>query len=91
MRTLGLISSGIALLGILAYSVLNDAAPAFIVPVVIVSTVLAIFFILVGSLAGMRTSNRKIYQCIQCGLNLTGKRLKEAGNLCPMCGGKVFA
>lgn len=91
MRTLGLICSGIALLGILTYSVLNDATPDFVVPMVIVSTTLAIFFILVGSLASMRTSNRKIYQCIQCGLNLTGKKLKKAGNLCPMCGGNVFA
>jgi DNA-directed RNA polymerase subunit RPC12/RpoP len=91
MRTLGLISSGIALLGILAYSVLKDAAPTFIVPMVIVSTVLAIFFILVGSLASIRTSSKKSYQCIQCGLNLTGKRLKKADNLCPMCGGNVFA
>ena len=35
MRTIGLISAGVAVLGLLAYFFLGDLLPAFVVPVVL--------------------------------------------------------
>jgi DNA-directed RNA polymerase subunit RPC12/RpoP len=91
MRTLGLICASIALLGILAFTFFSDLNPAIVIPIIIVSGIMSVIFILVGGVLGRRTAKRKIYQCVGCGLKFTGQKLKNAGNLCPMCGGSVFA
>jgi DNA-directed RNA polymerase subunit RPC12/RpoP len=91
MRTLGLICSVVALLGMLAYFYLKDSTPSFVVPMILVSGTLAILLILVSSIVGIRERNRKIYQCVECKKKLTGRRLRKAGNVCPNCGCMVFA
>jgi DNA-directed RNA polymerase subunit RPC12/RpoP len=91
MRTLGTISTGVALLGILAYFLLKDAAPSYVVPVVIVSSVLAVFFLLVGIILSSFVGGRKSYQCVNCGTKVTGGDPVRIGKVCPNCGGNVFA
>lgn len=91
MRTLGLICASIALLGILAYIFFRDITPSIVVPVIIASGVLSIILIFAAGILGSRTDETKMFQCTQCGLRISGKRLKESRNRCPMCGGTVFA
>ena len=91
MRTLGLISTGVALLGILAFFLLRDAAPSFVIPVILVSLVLAVFFFLVGIILNIFMSRRKVHQCVNCGTKVSGGDPVRLGKVCPNCGGSVFA
>lgn len=91
MKTLGFISAIIALLGIIAHFVFADATPAFVVPMVVASATLAIFFIFAGIVWTIIAAKRRNYRCVHCGLTFTGNNLRKAGSICPMCGGNVFA
>lgn len=91
MKTLGLFSSVIALLGIIAHMILNEATPEFILPLVIVSITLSIFFVTAGILSSISTAKRNNYRCTQCGLFIYEDSLKKADNICPMCSGNLFA
>ena len=90
MRTIGLIFAGIAVLGLLAYFFIGTVLPSFVVPLILISGVLAIIFIL-GSLIIGRTRSGKKYHCVNCGTTLTGGNPIRYGNVCPNCGGNVFA
>jgi DNA-directed RNA polymerase subunit RPC12/RpoP len=90
MRTLGLICSGIAVLGLLAYLFMKDATPSFILPMILVSGALAIIFILISIITGSRMVGKK-YRCVKCGTVMTGGDPVRYGNVCPNCGGNVFA
>lgn len=90
MRTFGLISAGVALLGLLGYFFLKDAMPAFIVPLILISGILAII-LLSGSLVISKVRFGKKYQCVNCGTILTGGNPIRYANVCPNCGGNVFA
>lgn len=90
MRTFGLISAGVAVLGLLAYFFLGDLLPAFVVPLILASGTLAIIFIL-GSIVLGKTRSGKKYHCVKCGTILTGGNPVRYGNVCPNCGGNVFA
>lgn len=89
MRTLGLISIGIAATGLAAYYFMGESAPPFIVPLILVSGIAAIFFIL-ASMAVKIMQSRKKYQCINCGMKLRGGDPVRLGNVCPNCGGNAF-
>lgn len=91
MKTLGFVSSIIALLGIIAHNIFGEATPAFVVPMVVVSLTLSIFFVTAGILSSINAATRRNYRCVQCGLFYNGNSLKKAGNICPMCGSNVFA
>jgi len=91
MRALGIISTGVALLGILAYFLFGDAAPTYVIPVIIVSAVLAVFFFLVGIILNIVAGRGKAYQCLNCGIKVTGGNPVRIGKVCPNCGGNVFA
>jgi DNA-directed RNA polymerase subunit RPC12/RpoP len=90
MRTLGLIFAGIAVLGLLAYFFMGTVLPAYVVPLILISGILGIIFIL-GSLIIGRTRSGKKYHCVKCGTILTGGNPIRYGNVCPNCGGNVFA
>jgi DNA-directed RNA polymerase subunit RPC12/RpoP len=90
MRTIGLISAGVAVLGLLAYFFLGDLLPVFVVPLILISGNLAIICILV-SIVINKTSSGKKYRCVNCGTILTGGNPIRYGNVCPNCGGNVFA
>ena len=89
MRTLGLISIGIAAIGLAAYYLMGDSSPAFIVPLILVSGIAAIFFI-IASLIVKMFRGRKKYQCLECGTILRGSNPVLLGNVCPNCGGNQF-
>jgi DNA-directed RNA polymerase subunit RPC12/RpoP len=89
MRTLGWISSGVALLGLLAYFFLGDTTPSFVIPLILVSGILAIFFIFAGIIVNLLTASRK-YRCVTCGTIITGGDPTRYGSVCPNCGGHVF-
>ena len=91
MRALGIISTGIALLGILAYFFFGDAIPTYVIQVIIVSVVLAVFFFLVGIILNRRLGGKKVYQCVNCGTKVTGGNPVRLGKVCQNCGGNVFA
>jgi DNA-directed RNA polymerase subunit RPC12/RpoP len=44
-----------------------------------------------GSLIITRTRTGKKYRCVNCGTILTGGNPIRYGNVCPNCGGNVFA
>lgn len=90
MRTLGLIFAGVAVLGLLAYYFMNAVLPAFVVPLILISSILAIIFTLGSIIIGRIRSDKK-YQCVKCGTILTGGNPIRYGNVCPNCGGNVFA
>ncbi len=90
MRSLGLIFAGIAILGLLAYFFMGTVLPSFVVPLILISGTLAVIFILV-SLILSRRGSRKKYRCVRCGTILTGGNPIRYGNVCPNCGGNVFA
>lgn len=90
MRTLGLISIGIAAIGLLAYYFMRDSAPEFVIPLIIVSGVAAVFFILAGLLINM-VQTRKKYECLQCGFTIRGGNPVRYGIVCPSCGGNAFS
>ena len=90
MRTLGLIFAGIAVLGLLAYFFIGTMLPAFVVPLILISGILAIIFILVSLILSRSRSGKK-YHCVKCGTILTGGNPIRYGNVCPNCGGNVFA
>lgn len=90
MRTLGLIFAGVAVLGLLAYFFMKAVLPSFIVPMILISGSLAIILLL-GSLIITRTRTGKKYRCVNCGTILTGGNPIRYGNVCPNCGGNVFA
>jgi DNA-directed RNA polymerase subunit RPC12/RpoP len=89
MRTLGWISSGIALLGLVAYFVLQDATPSFVIPLVLVSGSLAIFFVFASIIVNKRLASKE-YHCVKCGARITGGDPTRYGSVCPNCGGHVF-
>ena len=89
MRTFGFISIGIAAVGLAAYYFMGASAPGFIVPLILVSGIAAIFFLLV-SLGAKMFQSRKKYQCVNCGTALRGGDPVKLGNVCPNCGGAVF-
>lgn len=90
MRTVGLIFAGIAVLGLLVYFFIGALLPAYVVPLIIISGILAIIFVL-GSLIVGRTGSGKKYHCVKCGTILTGGNPIRYGNVCPNCGGNRFA
>lgn len=90
MRTFGVIFASIALLGLLAYFFMGTGLPAYAVPLILISGILGIIFIL-GSLVIGRIRSGKKYHCVQCGTILTGGNPIRYGNVCPICGGNVFA
>jgi DNA-directed RNA polymerase subunit RPC12/RpoP len=90
MRTLGLIFAGISVLGLLAYFFIGAALPVFAVPLILISGILAIIFLL-ASLIVNRTRSGKKYQCVKCGTIITGGNPIRYGNVCPNCGGNAFA
>ncbi len=89
MRTLGWISSGVALLGLLAYFLLKDATPSFVIPLILVSGTLAIFFVIASIIVNRRIASKK-YHCVKCGTIITGGDPTRYGSVCPKCGGNVF-
>ena len=89
MRTLGLISIGIAAIGLAAYYLMGDSSPAFIVPLILVSGIAAILFILASLIVKMFRESKK-YQCLECGTILRGSNPVQMGNVCPNCGGNRF-
>jgi DNA-directed RNA polymerase subunit RPC12/RpoP len=89
MRTIGLISIGIAVIGLAAYYFMGESVPPFILPLILVSGIAAIFFILIGMAAKM-TQSRKKYQCVNCGFILRGGDPERLGNVCPRCRGSTF-
>ncbi len=90
MRALGLISIGIAAIGFFAYYYMGDSAPPFVIPLIIVSGIAAVFFLLVSLLIKM-VQTRKKYECVQCGFTIRGGNPVRYGNVCPRCGGNAFA
>jgi DNA-directed RNA polymerase subunit RPC12/RpoP len=89
MRALGWISAGLALLGLLAYFLLGDATPPFVMPLILISGLLAILFIFASIIVSMLTA-RKMYHCAKCGTTVTGGEPTRYGSVCPICGGHVF-
>ena len=89
MRILGLISSGVALLGLVAFFFMKDATPSFVVPMILVSGALATAFLIVSVIA-YRISVGKKYRCVKCGTIVTGGDPVRYANVCPNCGGNVF-
>lgn len=89
MRTFGLLSIGLAAIGLAIYYFMGESAPPFIVPLILVSGLAAIFFILV-SLAVKMVQSRKKFQCLNCGTILHGGDPVRLGNVCPNCGGNAF-
>jgi len=89
MRTLGLISIGIAAIGLFAYYFMGESGPPFIIPLIIASGIAAFFFILASLLLKM-VQTRKKYECLQCGYTIRGGNPVRYGNVCPSCGGNAF-
>jgi len=89
MRTIGFISIGIAGVGLAAYYFMGEASPGFIVPLILVSGIAAILFLLVG-LVAKSFQSRKKYQCLNCGTILRGGDPVKLGNVCPNCRGSAF-
>lgn len=89
MRTLGLICAGVAVLGLLAYFFMKAVLPAFVVPLILISGILAIIFLLGSIIIGRARSGKK-YHCVKCGTILTGRNPIRYANVCPNCGGNVF-
>ncbi len=89
MRALGFISIGIAAIGLAAYYFLGESTLPFILPLIIVSVIAAIFIILI-SLAVKMVQSRKKYHCLNCGFILRGGDPISLGNVCPRCGGSAF-
>jgi DNA-directed RNA polymerase subunit RPC12/RpoP len=91
MKALGLLSSAVAVVCVLAYFLLDGSTPSFVIPLAVASAVLGIFLILVADLLGRRAQNRKTFHCVQCGKKMTARNIKKAGSICPACGSTVFA
>ena len=89
MRTLGLISIGIAAVGLVAYYFMGESSPPFILPLVLVSGIAAVFFLLAGLLVNA-LQNRKKYQCMNCGTTVSGGDPGRLGYVGPNCGGATF-
>jgi peptidoglycan/LPS O-acetylase OafA/YrhL len=89
MRILGLISIGIAAIGLATYYFMGESSPPFIVPLILVSGLAAILFILLSLLVKMFRSPKK-FQCLNCGTILRGGDPVRLGNVCPNCGGNTF-
>jgi len=89
MRSLGLISIGIAAIGLVTYYFLGESTPPFILPLILVSGVAAIFFIVAGLFIKVIQSRKK-YQCLNCGTIMRGGDPVRLGNVCPNCGGNAF-
>ena len=60
MRTLGLIIIGIAAIGLFVFNFMGDSAPPFIIPLILMSGLSAVFFILASLLIKMVQSRKKI-------------------------------
>ena len=90
MRALGWISISVALLGLLVYFFMRDATPDFVVPVILISGALAIIFIIISIIASKLMIGKK-YRCVRCGTIITGGDPIRYANVCPNCGGNVFA
>ena len=91
MRALGIISTGVALFGILAFFLLRNSAPDYTITIIIVSSVLAVFFFLVGMIVDRSVGGKKVYQCLNCGAKVKGGNPVKIGRVCPNCGGNAFA
>ena len=89
MRNLALISIGIAAIGLVVYYFMGESTPAFIIPLILVSGIAAIFFILASMIAKL-FQGRKKYQCVNCGTIMRGGDPVRLGNVCPNCGGNAF-
>lgn len=89
MRTLGWISTGLALLGLLTYFLLGDTTPSFVVPLILISGILAIIFIFASIIINNLTTRRE-YRCAKCGTIITGGEPTRYGCVCPNCGGHLF-
>lgn len=90
MRTFGFISIGIAVVGLAIYYFMGESAPGFIVPLILVSGIAAILFLLVGLVVKMFQSRKK-YLCLNCGTILRGGDPVKLGNVCPNCRGAAFS
>lgn len=90
MRTLGLIGIGVAAIGLFAYYFMGDSAPSFVIPLILVSGIAAVFFLLVSLLIKM-VQTRKKYKCLNCGFTIRGGNPVQYGIVCPSCGGNAFA
>ena len=89
MRALGYISIGIAAVGLAVYYFMGESAPQFILPLIVVSVIAAIFIILISLVVKMFRSRKK-YHCLNCGYILRGGDPVRLGNVCPNCGGSSF-
>lgn len=89
MRSLGLISIGITVIGLAAYVLMGEASPPFIVPLILASGLSALVFSLLGLLIKLAQGRRK-YQCLNCGTVIRGGNPVQLGNVCPNCGGCAF-
>lgn len=89
MRTLGLISIGIAAIGLVAYYFMGESTPAFILPLILASGLSTIFFVLASLIINMIRSQKK-YRCLNCGTVIRGGNPIRYGNVCPNCGGNAF-
>ena len=89
MMTLGWISAGLTLLGLLVFYLFGDATPSFVIPLVLVSGILAVVFLFVGIIINTWKARRK-YHCTKCGTRVTGGKPTRYGSVCPNCGGHVF-
>jgi hypothetical protein len=89
MRAFSFISIGIAGIGLITYFVMGDSAPSFILPLIVVSVIAAIFF-LIANIVINAIQNRKQYQCVTCGYAVRGGNPARYGSVCPSCGGSTF-
>ena len=89
MRIMTFISIGIAAVGLGVYYYMGETAPAFILPLILISGASAVLFLLI-SLAARLFQGRKQYQCLNCGTYLRGGDPVRLGNVCPNCGGNNF-
>ena len=67
MRALGYISIGIGAVGLAVYYFMGESAPQFILPLIVVSVIAAIFIILISLVAKMFRSRKK-YHCLNLSL-----------------------
>lgn len=89
MRIMTFISIGIAAVGLAVYYLMGETAPAFTLPLILLSGSAAVLFLLI-SLAARLFKRRKKYQCLNCGMYLRGGDPVRLGNVCPNCGGNAF-
>lgn len=89
MRSLGLISIGITIIGLAAYVLMGEASPQFVVPLILASGLSALIFTLLGLISKLAQGRRK-YQCLNCGTIIRGRNPVQMGNVSPNCGGCAF-